>query len=403
MNGRGGVKGFVLACFFFFASFVFISEANRFAKEERKKKKGEKADRERKKNGKKALPQSNLIWALFSFSHSIYIFPTAGCAPSSLAKSASYCGNRTISFTRSNCRSELSGGCSSVFSCSSACSIARPALDSSVSGYATTRNPSASSWAGGRIGVSPCSTRFAIRCPPVTRAPICASSSACRGASMNSTSQPISAKRFARHTASSRPSGVYASVRATTTRSCPASLRRSRSSSTAAMRRTASSRGTTALPATCPHRFGATWSSTINPAKPACAYPRTVRCALSALPKPVSASPMTGMSTAWQMLRPWSTISPKLITPASGAARRLALTPKPLMNVRSKPARSIRRALKASKAQGMRWRPPRARRLRSWAAMCLLPPISIAWEGRRGGRRSFFCLPMKYRYCSFYN
>ena len=70
------------------------------------------------------------------------------------------------------------------------------------------------------------------------------------------------------------------------------------------MRATASERSTTCLPLVWPQRLGASWSSIITHAKPARAKPWTVRRTFIALPQPVSASPMTGMATASQMLRP---------------------------------------------------------------------------------------------------
>ncbi len=48
----------------------------------------------------------------------------------------------------------------------------------------------------------------------------------------------------------------------------------------------------------CPHRFGVTWSSMCMAATPAASYSCTVRITLIALPYPVSASAMTGTSTA---------------------------------------------------------------------------------------------------------
>ena len=58
-----------------------------------------------------------------------------------------------------------------------------------------------------------------------------------------------------------------------------------------------SATGTTLLPSRWPQRFGNVWSSSwIIPAR-ARSRPRTVRCTLSALPKPVSASTITGVPT----------------------------------------------------------------------------------------------------------
>ena len=63
-----------------------------------------------------------------------------------------------------------------------------------------------------------------------------------------------------------------------------------------------------------------------------------------ALPKPVSPSPIIGIDTARQMLRPCSTISPYEIKPVSGMPSRDADTAKPLMKPISKPASSMSRA-----------------------------------------------------------
>ena len=70
------------------------------------------------------------------------------------------------------------------------------------------------------------------------------------------------------------------------------------------MRVSASSRPTTDLPSVWPQRFGATWSSSMIAAKPARAYPCTVRLMFCALPKPVSPSPIIGIDTARQMFCP---------------------------------------------------------------------------------------------------
>src|SRR5262245_2317822 len=87
------------------------------------------------------------------------------------------------------------------------------------------------------------------------------------------------------------------------------------------------------------------------------------------------------MRTAPVMARPWSTISAYEISPVSGSARRLADTPKPLMKVRAKPARSISRAESASKQQGITRRPGASSRSWSCAAGDFTAPVLA-----RGGR-----------------
>ena len=57
--------------------------------------------------------------------------------------------------------------------------------------------------------------------------------------------------------------------------------------------------GTTVLPSRWPQRLGKVWSSSWIIAAPARSKPRTVRCTLSALPKPVSASTITGSAHAF--------------------------------------------------------------------------------------------------------
>ena len=67
----------------------------------------------------------------------------------------------------------------------------------------------------------------------------------------------------------------------------------------------------------------------------------------------MSASPITGIETAAQRFRPWSTISPYEMSCVSGAPIRAADTAKPLMNVSPKPAFSMSCAESASKQHGM--------------------------------------------------
>ena len=130
------------------------------------------------------------------------------------------------------------------------------------------------------------------------------------------------------------------------------------------MRARASARPTTSLTPVCPQRLGVTWSSIITPAKPASPNCSTVRRTLTGLPWPVSPSPMTGIETAWQMARPWSSISVTVIRPVSGTARRAAATANPLMKVSGKPACSISRADRASKQHGTIRHPVPASRAR---------------------------------------
>ncbi len=64
----------------------------------------------------------------------------------------------------------------------------------------------------------------------------------------------------------------------------------------------------------------------------------TVRRTLMALPKPVSQSTSTGMSTARQMRRVFSTSSLRVSSPASGSPRRWALVNAPETPTMLKPA-----------------------------------------------------------------
>ena len=80
---------------------------------------------------------------------------------------------------------------------------------------------------------------------------------------------------------------------------------------------------------------------------PAASNVRTVRIALTALPKPVSQSAMTGMLTASFISRDASSISVIVRMLASGTPW-LALIAKPPAHTPSKPASSTSRALSAS-------------------------------------------------------
>jgi len=92
---------------------------------------------------------------------------------------------------------------------------------------------------------------------------------------------------------------------------------------------TVSSTPMTALPLMCPHFFGITWSSRWIPETPACSCSATVRRTLIALPYPVSASAITGTSTAETMRRALSIISVAEASPTSGRPSRDAVLPKP--------------------------------------------------------------------------
>ena len=80
---------------------------------------------------------------------------------------------------------------------------------------------------------------------------------------------------------------------------------------------------------------------------PAASNACTVRMALIALPKPVSASAMTGIVTASFIDCAAASVSVMVTRLASGTPR-LALISKPLAHTPSKPASSTRRALRPS-------------------------------------------------------
>ena len=69
-----------------------------------------------------------------------------------------------------------------------------------------------------------------------------------------------------------------------------------RASTAARMRLMAVSRSTTFLPSRWPQRFGLTWSSMWQPARPASSSSWTVRATFIGSPKPVSASTIAGRS-----------------------------------------------------------------------------------------------------------
>jgi hypothetical protein len=70
-----------------------------------------------------------------------------------------------------------------------------------------------------------------------------------------------------------------------------------------------------------PQRFGKTWSSMKKPATPASINSLTARVVFRTLPNPVSQSARTGIDTARQILRAFSTTSDMVIKPASGRPR----------------------------------------------------------------------------------
>ena len=86
----------------------------------------------------------------------------------------------------------------------------------------------------------------------------------------------------------------------------------------------------TSLPAKWPHFLGNTWSSICSPAAPARSSTRTVRTMLTALPKPVSASTISGSATASAMADTALAISVRVVRPMSGAPRCMLATPAPV-------------------------------------------------------------------------
>ena len=87
----------------------------------------------------------------------------------------------------------------------------------------------------------------------------------------------------------------------------------------------------TVLPVRWPQRLGNSWSSRWRPATPARWYSATVRCTLKALPKPVSASATSGMSSTAVMRAAWPAISVIVVKPRSGKPMSDIDTPAPVM------------------------------------------------------------------------
>jgi hypothetical protein len=138
-------------------------------------------------------------------------------------------------------------------------------------------------------------------------------------------SAPASLNFCARSIAASKPSVAAASVRAMTSRS-----RSVRASTAALILSTASSVEITSLPEKWPQRLGATWSSNWMQSAPARSSTRTVWRTFSALPKPVSASTISGRPTASRMRAVWSAISCRPMKPWSGRPNHMLVTPAPV-------------------------------------------------------------------------
>ncbi|MCY1375230.1 hypothetical protein D9M69_626310 [compost metagenome] len=113
-----------------------------------------------------------------------------------------------------------------------------------------------------------------------------------------------------------------------------------------------SATGTTLLPSRWPQRLGKVWSSIWIIAAPARSKSRTVRCVLSALPNPVSASTMTGMSTRsvmWASV--WAT-SVAVVRPMSERPSRVYAMDAPDRYTASNPACCATSAVRASYTPG---------------------------------------------------
>src|SRR5262249_47684430 len=142
------------------------------------------------------------------------------------------------------------------------------------------------------------------------------------------------------------------------------------------MRFACSSIGTTRVaPSMSAHFFGHAWSSKEKPARPARSNSRTVRMMPSGpLKKPVSASTMSGISTAAATLRAWLTTSIRLRNPRSGNPSRLAVVALPNNFTAGKPACSTSRAVIASYAPGAIKNSLRASSSRNFLALVIAPP-----------------------------
>ena len=146
------------------------------------------------------------------------------------------------------------------------------------------------------------------------------------GPSTKARSAPASISALARQIASSSepPWAPRLSVRAISTNSGSSAWRVAWA---ARILPTASVRSTTSRPATWPQRLGATWSSRCMPPSPLRMYSSTVRTTLMALPKPVSASAITGTLTAAAMRRAFIAVSVRVDRPASGRPSRASDEP----------------------------------------------------------------------------
>ncbi|MNR23884.1 hypothetical protein D3C85_1409350 [compost metagenome] len=143
-------------------------------------------------------------------------------------------------------------------------------------------------------------------------------SSRLRRASTNSTSAPASESISARASAGSSPSTATASVRAMIS-----VLGSRRASQAARILPAISWAEISVLPSRWPQRLGAAWSSNWIAEAPARSSTRTVCITLSALPKPVSASTISGRSTRSRILRVTEATSSSDRKPMSGRPKRV--------------------------------------------------------------------------------
>src|SRR5699024_11055706 len=128
--------------------------------------------------------------------------------------------------------------------------------------------------------------------------------------------------------------------------------------------RTASAASTTCLPSRCPQRFGFTWSSMWQPARPASSSIWMVRATFIGSPKPVSASTIVGRSLIRAICPARVATSGNVVSPMSGSPRSAASTA-PETYTPSKPCSAISRADSGFIAPGNRSSSPVASASRS--------------------------------------
>src|SRR5699024_3820866 len=203
-----------------------------------------------------------------------------------------------------------------------------------------------------------------------------------RRASGKIASAPASTYALARSIVASRPCRLRTSVRAMTRK-----FSSRRAAAAARIRRTASAASTTCLPSRCPQRFGFTWSSMWQPARPASSSIWMVRAAFIGSPKPVSASTIVGRSLIRAICPARVATSVSVVSPMSGSPRSAASTA-PETYTPSKPCSAISRADSGFIAPGNRSSSPVASASRSWRRLAAAEVVacSISTSPSRSGQ-----------------